>query len=83
MLLIDKPAAVAAIPALLPKDAAARRAAFALLRQIASAAGEITAESARRLREAAQWYGVDPARALDETIATLPALAAVEHAKAS
>src|SRR5262249_18317733 len=46
MLLIDEPAAVAAIPGLLPKNVAARRAAFALLRQIASAAGEITAESA-------------------------------------
>ena len=40
----------AAIPALLPKDTTARRAAFALLRQVLSAAGEITAESVGRLR---------------------------------
>ena len=83
MLLIDQSAAVAAIPALLPKDTAARRAAFALLRQVLSAAGEITAESAGRLREAAQWYGVDPARALDEKIAVLPTVGNVERAKVS
>src|SRR5262245_50357052 len=83
MLLIDEPGAVAAIPALLPKNAAARRAAFALLRRIASAAGEIPAESASRLREAALWYGGEPARPGAETITTQPALAPVEHAKAS
>ena len=83
MLLIDQPAAVAAIPGLLPKDTASRRAAFALLSQIVSASGEMTAESAGRLREAAQWYGVDPARALDEKIVVLPIVGNVEHAKAS
>jgi hypothetical protein len=83
MLLIDQPAAVAAIPGLLPKNTAAHRTAFALLRQIVSASGEITAESAGRLREAAQWYGVDPARALDEKIVVLPIVGNVEHAKAS
>jgi hypothetical protein len=54
MLLIDQPAEVAAIPGLLPKDTASRRAAFALLSQIVSASGEMTAESAGQLREAAQ-----------------------------
>jgi hypothetical protein len=83
MLLIDQRAAVAAIPGLLPKDSASRRAAFALLSQIVSASGEMTAESAGRLREAAQWYGVDPARALDEKIVVLPIVGNVEHAKAS
>ena len=83
MLLIDRAAAVASIPALLPKDLAARHAAFALLRQILSAAGEITAESAGRLREAAQWFGVDPARALDDKIVILPTAVESEGAKAS
>jgi Protein of unknown function (DUF3141) len=83
MLLIDQPAAIAAIPGLMPKDAAARRAAFALLRQIAGASGDLTAESAGRLREAAVWFGLDPVRVLDEKIPTLPALVEVEHAKAS
>ena len=62
MLLNDQPAAVAAIAGLLPKDAAARREAFALLTQIVSASGEITAESAGRLREAAVWFGLAPDR---------------------
>jgi hypothetical protein len=83
MLLIDQPAAVAAIPELLPKDTAGRRTAFALLRQIVSASGEMTAESAGRLREAAQWYGIDPARALDDKVVVVPTLANIEHAKAS
>jgi hypothetical protein len=82
MLLIDQPAAIAAIPALVPKDTAARRAAFALVRQISNAAGEITAESIGRLREAAVWFGAAPSGA-EEKIATLPALASIEHAKAS
>jgi Protein of unknown function (DUF3141) len=83
MLLIDRSAAVAAIPGLLPKDTTSRRAAFALLSQIVSASGEMTAESAGRLREAAQWYDVDPARALDEKIVVLPIVGNVQHAKAS
>ena len=82
MLLIDQPAAIAAIPALVPKDTAARRAAFALVRQISNAAGEITAESIGRLRDAAVWFGAAPSGA-EEKIATLPALASIEHAKAS
>ena len=83
MLLIDQPAAVAAIPALLPKNTAARRAAFALLRRVLSAAGGITAESAGRLRDAAVWFDVDLGSALDESIAVVPTLVQIEVAKAS
>ena len=36
-----------------------------------------------RLREAAVWFGAAPSRAPEEKIATLPALASIEHAKAS
>jgi hypothetical protein len=43
----------------------------------------MTAESAGRLREAAQWYGIDPARALDDKVVVVPTLANIEHAKAS
>jgi hypothetical protein len=83
MLLIDEAAAVAAIPALLPKDPAARRAAFKVLREVLSAAGEITAESASRLREAAVWFGAGRTRPLDGKIAMPPGVAKIEHAKAS
>jgi hypothetical protein len=71
MLLIDQVAAVAAISALLPKDVKTRRRVFALLRELLGAAADITGEAANRLREAAAWFDVDPARALDEEIAVL------------
>ncbi len=83
MLLIDEEAAVAAIPALLPKDAETRRKAFALLREVLSAAGKIDGEVAERLRRAAVWFAVDPARALAETPALPPNVTSIETAKAS
>ncbi|HUI97233.1 MAG TPA: DUF3141 domain-containing protein [Xanthobacteraceae bacterium] len=83
MLLIDQPAAVAAIPALLPKDVETRRTAFALLREVLSAAGEVSAGVADRLREAAVWFGAAPPSAPDGKITALPTLANVNHAQAS
>jgi Protein of unknown function (DUF3141) len=59
MLLIDEDAALAAIPALLPKDAGERRAAFGLLREILSAAGEPVGEVAVRLRHLAELFGIE------------------------
>ncbi len=59
MLLIDQASAVAAIPALLPKDNEVRQTAFALLCQVLGAAAEISGETEDRLREAAAWFGVD------------------------
>ena len=82
MLLIDQQAAVAAIPALLPKGAEVRRKAFALLRDVLSASGEITGETADRLREAAGWFRVD-VEPVEEKISIVPALANAERAKAS
>ena len=58
MLLMDAEAAVAAIPALLPKDADERRQAFATLRQVLSARGEISGEVAERLARIAQLFDV-------------------------
>jgi len=83
MLLIAPEAAVAAIPALLPKDADTRRTAFGLLREVLSARGAIVGEVADRLREAAAWFGVDPARALEEAPARPPKVTKIEAAKAS
>lgn len=51
MLLIDRPAAVAAIRALLPADRAERRAAFAMLSEVLAARGPVTGEAAGRLAE--------------------------------
>jgi hypothetical protein len=82
MLLIDEAAAVAAIPALLPEDAEMRRTGFGLLREVLRVRGEITGEVAERLRKAAPWFGVDPARALDKA-AGPQTLTKIEGSKAS
>ncbi len=75
MLLIDRPAAIAAIPALLPRNLETCRTAFALIREVLNAGGEITGRTANRLREVAAWFGVDPAQALDPDNAVLPTIA--------
>jgi hypothetical protein len=59
MLLIDPEAALAAIPDLLPPDDDTRRKAFAAVRQVISARGEITGEVAERLARIAQLFGVE------------------------
>jgi hypothetical protein len=83
MLLIDQPAAVGVIPALLPKDVETRRTAFALMRDVLSVAGEVSGGAADRLHEAAVWFGVPLARAREEKVTVLSTRAQIEHAKAS
>ncbi|CCE10332.1 conserved hypothetical protein [Bradyrhizobium sp. STM 3843] len=58
MLLLDEEASVAAIPKLLPQDHEARRAAFAVIQDVLSAAGEPSGETANRLRRVADLFGV-------------------------
>jgi hypothetical protein len=59
MLLLDQEGALAAIPKLLPEDVNQRHAAFAAMRQVLSASGEITGERASRLQRVAALFGVD------------------------
>ena len=59
MLLIDQEATLAAIPDLLPRDREVRRKAFAALRQVLNAAGEVTGEAAQRLERIAGLFGVE------------------------
>jgi hypothetical protein len=82
MLLIDENAAIASLPPLLPDDVETRRKAFGFLREVLSVREAITGEVAERLREAAAWFGVDPARALDKP-AGAPTLTKIEGSKAS
>jgi hypothetical protein len=51
MLLIDRQAAVAAIPGLLPEDAETRAGLLKLLEEILTARGELTGEAAERFEE--------------------------------
>lgn len=59
MLLLDRDGALAAIPGMLPEDVAQRLAAFAMMREVLSASGEITGESASRLLRIAALFGVE------------------------
>ncbi|OKO89017.1 hypothetical protein AC629_07580 [Bradyrhizobium sp. NAS80.1] len=58
MLLLDQEAALAAIPAMLPHDMGARRAVFAAIREVLSAAGEISGETRDRLMRVADLFGL-------------------------
>jgi len=59
MLLINREAALAAIPGMLPPDAATRREAFELIRHVLSARGELSSEDRARLAEVARLFGVE------------------------
>jgi hypothetical protein len=81
MLLIDRDAALAAIPAMLPSDAETRRSALDLIRRVLGARGELSAEDQARLEEVTRLFaGAMP-------VVAAPALSVVEsapeHAKAS
>jgi hypothetical protein len=59
MLLLDREAALAAIPKLLPDNATARQAAFTAIRDVLSASAAISGEVAKRLKRVAALFGVD------------------------
>jgi hypothetical protein len=79
MLLIDAEAALAAIRDLLPRDADARRKAFAAIRKVLTARGEITGEAAERLRRIARLFEVEARPVAVPTMTTRTA----ERTKAS
>jgi pimeloyl-ACP methyl ester carboxylesterase len=58
MLLIDEKAALAAIPSLLPADAAIRSEGFNAIRKIMAACGETSAEDDKRLSEIGRLFGI-------------------------
>jgi hypothetical protein len=83
MLLIDPEAALAAIPDLLPPDDDTRRKAFAVVRQVISARGEIASEVAERLAQIAQLFGVESEAAAVSSLAALSGPRKVAGKKAS
>jgi hypothetical protein len=62
MLLIDEDAALAAIPSILPPDADSRREALALLRQVVSARGKLSGETATRMERVVRMFEADTQR---------------------
>jgi hypothetical protein len=83
MLLIDPDAALAAIPSLLPPDVDARGRAFDAIREVLSAAGEISGEVSDRLRRVADLFGIEADLAVKPPAPSRPAVARTEKAKAS
>jgi hypothetical protein len=59
MLLLDREAALAAIPKLLPESMDERRNAFAAVQEVLSASAEISGEVARRLKQVAGLFGLE------------------------
>jgi hypothetical protein len=68
MLLLDREAALAALPSMLPPDAETRRKAFDLIKQVLSAMGEFSAEDRKRLEIIARLFGVDTGLAAGLTL---------------
>jgi pimeloyl-ACP methyl ester carboxylesterase len=58
MLLLDQEASLSAIPKMLPQNMDARRAAFAAIYEVLSAAGDISGETKTRLDRVAQLFGL-------------------------
>jgi len=80
MLLLDEEASIAAIPALLPREAGRRREALAALREIVNAREEVTGEAQRRLERITQIFALEEA---DGAMPAQPRAAASKIAKAS
>ena len=59
MLLIDREAALKAIPGLMPDSAEERRAAFETLREVLAASGALNDVATERLGEVATLFGLD------------------------
>jgi len=59
MLMIDEKAALAAIPGLLPSDERERRKAFALLREVLSAGGDLGDDATARLQRIAGLFKIE------------------------
>jgi hypothetical protein len=83
ILLIDEAAALAAIPDLLPKEAETRRKAFATLREVLSASGEIHGEVADRLRQMAHLFGLDAGPGKDHKVVGLRPTTKIHGTRAS
>jgi hypothetical protein len=58
ILLIDRQAALAALPSLLPADAETRSKAFNLVRQVMAACGDLSAEDEKRLSKIGRLFGI-------------------------
>jgi hypothetical protein len=72
MLLLDRDAALLAIPKLLPESADERRAGLSAIREVLSASAEISGEVARRLKQVGQLFSGDTSSVSEGQTGVLP-----------
>jgi Protein of unknown function (DUF3141) len=83
MLLIDREAALAAIPSMLPPDAETRRTALDLIKEILVSRGELSVEDKQRLDEIARLFGIGKEPATTRSLAVVESAPTLPQAKAS
>ncbi len=86
MLLIDREACLAALPALVPPDSDARRKILPLIREVLSSRGPLSGEEEERMRQIAQLFGLNDQAAgavAESKVAPLPPPKSREQRKAS
>ena len=83
LLLLDPEAALSAIPRLLPADVGERRKGLAAIRNVLSAAGEISGETAERLKRVETLFEINEAGPSGTGAKSVPFVPNVDRAKAS
>jgi hypothetical protein len=72
MLLIDREACLAALPALVPSDSDTRRKILALIRTVLSARGPLSGEEEDRMHQVAQLFDLDDRAVIESQVTVLP-----------
>jgi hypothetical protein len=83
MLLIDREACLAALPALVPTDSGMRRKILALVREVLTSRGPLTPEEEDRMRQIARLFGLENRTASEPQVAILPSPKSRDQLKAS
>ena len=83
LLLLEPEATLAAIPKLLPADVAERRKGLAAIRNVLSAAGEVSGEAADRLKKVTELFETDEAGPSETGAESVPFVRKKDRAKAS
>jgi pimeloyl-ACP methyl ester carboxylesterase len=83
LLLLEPEASLAAIPKMLPPDAAERRKGLAAIRNVLSSSGEISGEASERLKKVATLFGIDETEPSRTGADKVPFVSSPERAKAS
>src|SRR3569833_3955374 len=83
LLLIDQEATLTAIPKLLPADVSERKKGLAAIRSVLGASGEITGETAERLKRVVSLFEVNEAKPSEAGAESVPFASGANRAKAS